>query len=326
MNNQLANPWSDYPRPQLRRDSYFILNGTWQLNGENITIPYPPQSELSGYKGAIGDELTYTHTFNLPSNFSEGRILLHFGAVDQVADIYINDIHVGNHIGGYLPFSFDITDIVDKNGSNHMTIKAMDNLSTEYPYGKQSKNRGGMWYTPVSGIWQTVWLENVPTHYIEKLKLTTDMSSVHIALQLSNSINTEHSTIQTRPDNFSVVVTLPNGSTLTKKFNGASGTIDFSNEFDDDNNSLTPVLWSPDNPYLYNMTITYGTDTIHTYFALRKIEICSIDGINRICINNTPVFMHGVLDQGYFMDGIYLPVNSIEYRSIINTNPINSIN
>ena len=155
--------WSNtYPRPQFKRDSFYSLNGEWTLNGQNIIVPYPPQSSLSQYHGEITEQLQYQKTFTLPSDFyqKDDRIILHFGAVDQIAKVSINHHELGEHQGGYLPFSFDITDFIKED--NNLIVDVIDTLSHDYPYGKQRKDRGGMWYTPVSGIWQTVWIEAVP--------------------------------------------------------------------------------------------------------------------------------------------------------------------
>ena len=171
--NQL--PWQEYPRPQLRREAYQMLNGEWMLNGKVTIVPFPPQARASGYMGEISDTLVYEKSFTVDGKLSgkEGRILLHFGAVDQIAQVWMNEIFIGEHEGGYLPFSFDVTDALhDK--ENLLKVVAVDTLSHDYPYGKQKKKPGGMWYTPVSGIWQSVWLEWVPTYYIEKIEMTPD--------------------------------------------------------------------------------------------------------------------------------------------------------
>lgn len=157
-------PWQEYPRPQMRRDNYQMLNGEWNLNGKMTIVPYPPQSALSGYSGEINDTLVYEKSFVINEQISDkkGRVLLHFGAVDQVAKVWLNDVFVGEHEGGYLPFWFDITDALCE-GENFLKVVAVDTLSHDYPYGKQKKKPGGMWYTQVSGIWQSVWLERVPS-------------------------------------------------------------------------------------------------------------------------------------------------------------------
>ena len=164
-------PWNTYLRPQMKRDSFFCLNGEWEFCtaknsvipgffGEKITVPFPPQSLLSGLHREIpeSDYLFYRKTFSLPESFNRGRVILHFGAVDQLAEVWLNGKIIGEHEGGYEHFSFDITSVLKE--ENVLIVKAKDNMSSfVLPYGKQSANRGGMWYTPVSGIWQTVWIE-----------------------------------------------------------------------------------------------------------------------------------------------------------------------
>ncbi|MBQ5757454.1 MAG: hypothetical protein IIV93_02970, partial [Clostridia bacterium] len=150
---------NEYPRPQLKRDSYLCLNGSWKLNGRSIEVPFPPQSRLSGFGADCGDRLRYEKTFRFEK--TKQRAVLHFGAVDQTCSVFLNGASVGTHKGGYLPFSFDVTDCI-VNGENKLVVTAEDTLSPDYPYGKQTKHPAGMWYTPVSGIWQTVWIEELP--------------------------------------------------------------------------------------------------------------------------------------------------------------------
>ena len=177
--------WLSYPRPQLRRNNCVSLNGEWTLDGHSIQVPFAPQSRLSKYKGTVGEHLTYTRNFIYPPEFhwvENGRVILHFGAVDEVCDVYVNDVHVGKHEGGYLHFSFDITEALKKDAMNIFRVEVTDTLSRIYPYGKQCKKRGGMWYTPISGIWQTVWMEVVPEQYIKEIKLTPSMTDIEISV------------------------------------------------------------------------------------------------------------------------------------------------
>ena len=292
-----SNGWSKYPRPQMIRDKYSILNEGWKLDGNEIRVPYPPQSMLSKYTQKVKDNLTYETKFYVPEDFTEERILLHFGAVDQIATVFVNGKEVGGHVGGYLPFSLDITDAFDRQGENNLVVKVKDELDRAYPYGKQTKKRGGMWYTPVSGIWQNVWIENVPEKYIEKVILTPKLQSVKIKICLN------HSESDVR---FKTHLTLENGEIITQEFEGTEGIIDLS--------VYNPRLWTVDDPYLYTMTIETEEDLIETYFALRTIEMKEMDGINRVCLNGKPIFFHGLLDQGYFSDGIYLPAEPEEYE------------
>lgn len=286
--------WQSYPRPQLRRNSYLNLNGTWELDGMKIQIPFAPQSRLSEYAGTVGDKLVYTTTFEIPKEFTLPRIILHFGAVDQVCDVYLNDVLVGKHEGGYLHFSIDITQEVRRKKENRLRVEVVDTLSQKYPYGKQCRKRGGMWYTPISGIWQTVWMENVPTSYIEEIKLTPSLGAIKVEV-----------TAETR--GFKAIVSDKNGKVAEQKFEKNVGTIKID----------TPILWTPENPHLYDLKIVTAADEIDSYFALRTVEIKKIDGVNRVCLNDKPIFMHGLLDQGYFEDGIYLPEKEEEFEKDI---------
>ena len=297
-------PWSDYPRPQLKRDKYHILNGEWMLNNEKIMVPYPPQSKLSEYKGNVKEQLEYKCVFNVPESFVLPRIMLHFGAVDQVCEVWLNNEYIGDNEGGYLPFSFDVTEFVNKDRENVLVVKALDDLSIEYPYGKQSKNPGGMWYTPVSGIWQTVWLENLPEKYIEDIIITPDMTGINI--KLTGNIN-----------DFTAIIKLDDIRTYTTDLTGKECRIELKGAKADDGNDIEPILWSVNNPHLYDMTIIAGDDKFDTYFGLRKVEIKEIDYVPRVCLNDEPIFMHGVLDQGYFEDGIFLPKCSKAYENDI---------
>ncbi len=281
-------PWTNHPRPQFKRDEFVSLNGIWKLEGEDILVPFAPESFLSNYKGLIKDEMTYVKEFSKPE-FNKDKVLLHFGAVDQICDVYLNNEYLGHHEGGYLPFSFDITNVLKEN--NKLEVKVKDTLNIEYPYGKQTKNRGGMWYTPVSGIWQSVWLENVCENYIEDLKITPDLKGAKIKLKGNIS-------------SFSVKVKTGEGRMRIYKFEGKEGYIDINH----------PILWTCENPYLYPIEISAGEDKVESYFALRTVRIKRVNGVNRVLLNNKPIFMHGLLDQGYYCDGIYLPATELEYE------------
>lgn len=321
--------WQEYPRPQLKRDGYQILNGTWTLDGEKIRMPFPPQAFLSGFQGKVGNQLTYEKKFKLPDSFTKERVLLHFGAVDQIAAVYVNGKEVGYHEGGYLPFSCDITDAVLKE-ENTLVVKVTDTLSHDYPYGKQKKKRGGMWYTPVSGIWQTVWLENVPAQYITDVKLTPDLSGVDIEVHVSKSAQAaavskdavfvsekEEYNAGEEKEGFTVELILENGQRVQKKFEGGHGRLELSQITLEDGSAYQPILWTPENPHLYSLRIMTKTDAVKSYFALRTINIEEKGGKQRVCLNGEPIFLHGVLDQGYYSDGIYLPAKPEEYEKDI---------
>ena len=333
LNRLEENVWQEYPRPQMKRAHWMSLNGTWKLAGDDIRVPFPPQSAFSNYEKKVKDVFTYEKVFTISEDLKGERILLHFGAVDQIAEVSLNGKVLGTHEGGYLEFSYDVTDCIERVGENVLQVKVTDKLSLDYPYGKQCKKRGGMWYTPVSGIWKSVWLEAVPTEYIERIKMTPDLEGVDI--EVFGNVK-----------DFAVEVILEDHQVIRKKFEGKSGRLELAGIFLEneqkswknfegktekkeffgsevkggqkasehaETKTYQPQPWTPDNPYLYQMTITAGEDKIETYFALRTIEIKKIDGINRVCLNGEPIFLHGVLDQGYFPEGIYLPAEEKEY-------------
>ena len=293
-------PWQRYPRPQLKRDSFLCLNGRWDftVNPENsipaefdreITVPFCPESLLSGVREHFpdGHTLCYRKYFTLPEGFHRGRMLLHFGAVDQIADIYVNQKHLCHHVGGYESFRVDITDALEK--ENQLIVLATDDLrSTVLPYGKQTLNRGGMWYTPVSGIWQTVWLESVPENHIEDIRIQAAMDSVTITISpaMEGAVNADG-----------------------KRYLLRNGTVTFRVE--------SPRLWTPEEPNLYPFTVTTEEDRVESYFALRSIESGVVNGIPRLLLNGKPYFFHGLLDQGYWSDGIYTPADPSCYESDI---------
>ena len=278
--------WKDeYPRPQLKRDSFYSLNGEWLLNGEKINVPFPPEALLSNYNKKLEDCFSYEKTFHFDINgINDEQVILHFGAVDQICTVILNDIEIGKHEGGYLPFCFDITKQLKE--ENVLIVKVKDDLSHVYPYGKQRKDRGGMWYTPVSGIWQTVWMEKVPKDYIEGIKIVSSMNSIHLH-------------VETTAYEYKVII---------REKEIICNQKDVEIQIDD------PHLWSVEDPYLYSMIIETNQDHVESYFALREISVQNIKGHNRICLNNKPIFLHGVLDQGYFHDGLYLPKDPIEYK------------
>lgn len=299
--NRKTDAWRQHPKPQMKRATYQVLDEGWTLNGLPICVPFPPQSILSGYSGEIGEQTVYRTEFAMPSSFDKERILLHFGAVDQIVEVRLNGQLVGRHEGGYLAFSFEITEVVNRKDVNVLEVFVEDTLNKDYPYGKQCKKRGGMWYTPISGIWQSVWLENVPEEYIRHVMLKPDLQGIHI----QTDMNTE---------GFTARITLENGEILEKHFQGKEGYVCLEEHIGNDGTAYVPRLWTPANPYLYSMTLKAGEDEVETYFALRTIESKTVNAIPRVCLNGQPVFLHGVLDQGYFSDGIYLPAEPEEYE------------
>lgn len=290
-------PHSYYPRPQLRRPSYLILNGEWDFSygeylysdkyNEKITVPFPPESALSGIcRGhGEGEYLHYRRDVTLPEGFAIGRLLLHFGAIDQEAWVYINGEQVYERLGGYIPFTVDITEYQSL-GSFTLSVVCRDNLDPKYPYGKQTKKRGGMWYTQVSGIWQTVWLEAVPEDYIRSLRFTPVSDGVILEV-----------------DGGRVEKTLEIDGVGKYTFEGDKYEIHLNE----------PEYWTPECPKLYNITLTSGDDTVESYFALRTISVAKVGGISRLLLNGEPYIFNGLLDQGYFPDGLFLPATEEGY-------------
>lgn len=287
--------WNSHPRPQLKRESYHILKEGWTLNGKEIKMPFPPQALLSGYKEKVGDYLFYSIHFEVEAEEGK-RILLHFGAVDQIATVILNGDVLGTNEGGYLPFTYDITNLLLEEEENCLQVFVKDTLSHVYPYGKQTKKRGGMWYTPVSGIWQNVWLEEVPYGYVEKVKITPDMENVKFEITTNVDIEGPRK----------LVINLQNGEEFASEFEGNIANISLKGH--------NPRLWSMEDPYLYEAKLYVGEDVVEIYFALREIAIRNINGVNRVCLNGKPIFMNGVLDQGYYPDGIFLPAEEEEYE------------
>ncbi len=303
--NKLNTPYTpgeppfsgEYPRPQLRRESFTSLNGVWSLRVERdgkttplgeIRVPFPPESLLSGIERITQKNETLVYEKSFVYTPTDAKTLLHFGAVDTFCEVILNGEHVGSHKGGYHPFTLDITRAL-QGGENTLTVRAEDPLTSDEPYGKQCHRRGGMWYTPISGIWQTVWLESVPENYIRALKITPTLSSVTVSV----TGGCEEKTLTV------------DGKTYT--FTGDKITVSVEN----------PSLWTPETPTLYPFTLTSGEDTVTSYFALREIGVRTVNGVPRFTLNGKPYFFHGVLDQGYFSDGLFLPGNENGFRDDI---------
>ena len=289
--NLSGTPWEIYPRPQMRRESYVNLNGSWDFAvssspamperyEKTIRVPFCPESNLSGLQAEIapGSYLFYRRSWSMPAGFQKGRVLLHVGAADQVTEIYVNQKSVASHRGGYTAFTADITDVLQ--AENEIVIRCFDDLhDLSMPYGKQTLKRGGMWYTPVSGIWQSVWLESVPETYIQNLRI--DNRGYRVEISVSPAL-----------DGTVTVAGLG-------QFPLVGGQVTIAPE--------NPHLWSPEDPYLYDFTLETPTDKVDSYFAIRSIESKVMGGIPRLLLNGKPYFFHGLLDQGYWPDGIYTP-------------------
>ena len=292
-------PLQEYPRPQFVRKSYVNLNGYWdyaitksavipkRFDGK-ILVPFSPESALSGVNRQLKptEYLYYRTTFTLSKSFVKDIVLLNFGAVDQVCDVYVNGVHIGYHEGGYNAFSLDITHAL-KETDNELLLRVRDFTDTSFhTCGKQSTRRGGMWYTPQSGIWQTVWLESVPAQYISDIRITPDFDRGQVTVEAETNFDEP------------ITVKVLDGDVEIMQNDGiGSVTLDFPNgEF---------IPWTPENPHLYNLKIISRRDFVESYFGMRKFGCEKVNGYYRLMLNNKPYFHNGLLDQGYFSDGLY---------------------
>lgn len=317
----MMTPWSEtldvnrvlpeYPRPQMQRKEWVNLNGIWSLRkgekGESyrpgftydqkILVPFPIESALSGImKESDSQCYWYKRSISIPKKMKGKTILLHFGAVDWETIVYVNGIRVGSHTGGYDPFYFDITSALTDKKEQELVVYTYDNTGAEgQPKGKQALNKWGCWYTPVSGIWQTVWLEPVHPIHIQDFRVEPDV---------------DHSALKINVETTSSVGTTMNIDVFDKQGKKVSGITHAQ-----PGNQLTlpidhPHLWSVDDPYLYTLRIQLikdgaQVDAVDSYCALRKIEVKKVGGIPRIFLNNKQIFQMGPLDQGWWPDGLY---------------------
>ena len=289
--------WTAYPRPQMRREDWLCLNGIWNLTvlhreeirKEQIRVPFCAESLLAGLEDApeIGDVLIYRRNFTLPDHWQGRRIILHFGAVSRFAVVSVNGQEVCMNENAYLAFSADVTGAL-RHGENELQVRVINDLTHERPWGKQRVDRGGMWYTPCSGIWQTVWMEPVPEQYIRKLKFRcgSDWAEIYTDGVTEGILELEGR--QYRLENGMVRIAFDN-----------------------------PQLWSPETPYLYEFCLTSGEDRVKSYFALRTLEIRELNGKKRLCVNGKPYFFHALLDQGYWSDGLYTPATELGFEQDI---------
>ena len=315
----MNKPLSEYPRPQLYRESYISLNGEWEYKFSKerdipnpnfydgkIIVPFSPETILSGVGRTLQpfEYLFYKLEFSLPKGFVKDKVILHFTAVDQIAEVYLNGKYVGGHVGGFLPFEFDIKPHLEE--KNILIVRVQDFTDTAYySRGKQKLEHGGIWYTPQSGIYMPVWLESVSEKYVEEVKFTPDIDKEEIIINIKSKA--EEAIIH--------IFGMDRPITCNK----------------DNHIKVKDMrLWSPEDPYLYFVRISIdGYDEVTSYFAMRKFSVMKDENnIPRLALNNKPLFMKGVLDQGYYKDGLLTPssyenyIKDIEFAKSLGFNTI----
>ncbi|KAJ4290072.1 hypothetical protein N0V88_006578 [Collariella sp. IMI 366227] len=307
-----TNPWPQYPRPQLRRDAWHSLNGIWTYQpskganngtsvptlplGQEVLIPSCIESGISGLMVMDVTHMWFGTKFTVPKGWKEGqRVLMNFEAVDYEATVYVNGAKVGFNRGGYNRFSLDVTDHLKK-GENDLHVFVFDPTDDQgIPLGKQTRRPSHIFYTPCTGIWQTVWLESVPENYIKNVDISADMHG-----KVTVTVNSHK--MEGTPVNVHVEG-IQGGDTCGRISAKHQHVSDKAFTFNID----SPKLWSPSSPTLYNVTVTMGSDEVKSYTGFRTISSGVVNGIKRPLLNGKFEFIFGPLDQGYWPDGLHTP-------------------
>ena len=305
-----ANPLPEYPRPLLVREQWLNLNGLWdyailpkgntvplKFDGK-ILVPFAIESSLSGVQKNVGDknELWYHRTFGIPAAWKGKRVMLNFGAVDWKADVWVNNIKIGSHTGGYTPFTFDITPYIIQGKAQELAVRVWDPTDEGYqPRGKQVNKPQSIWYTSVTGIWQTVWIEPVNQAFISHIKTVPDVDG--------NSVSVMAAVNNASAEDLVEVKILENGKVVSSGRSSVGQEVLLGLQ--------QPKLWSPESPYLYDMEVSLihnhvAAEKVKSYFGMRKISTKRDDnGVVRLQLNNRDYFQFGPLDQGWWPDGLY---------------------